>query len=395
MKHTTWKWFFIRRFLLILALVSFSEAALNLWYEEAVYPWVEETFHISFFMANGGSGQTVGMLLRGVAFLAALGVCSQFPNIAGVGLQGLAEKFAGKHLSSLIISQTSHMSPKETWIYVLGTALFSILVVLTLLLPYAVAAVAFSHMVGQHIRQLEEQERRQQEEYNRRRNLLLSDVAHDLKTPMTTVAGYAKALLEEEGAPRREYLEAIYGKSMQMGGLLNLLFEYVKLDSEGYQLDKTEEDLWELLRECIAALYLDFEEKEMELFLEIPEEEARMPVDKLQFQRVATNLLNNAIRHNPKGTKVSVKAEWEDGAASICIRDNGAPIPEKTAAYIFDPFVSGDESRKSKGGSGLGLSIAHKIIAMHGGSLSLSQEPVGPWTKSFILCLNLPVDKGK
>ena len=154
------------------------------------------------------------------------------------------------------------MSPKETWIYVLGTALFSILVVLTLLLPYAVAAVAFSHMVGQHIRQLEEQERRQQEEYNRRRNLLLSDVAHDLKTPMTTVAGYAKALLEEEGAPRREYLEAIYGKSMQMGGLLNLLFEYVKLDSEGYQLDKTEEDLWELLRECIAALYLDFEEKE-------------------------------------------------------------------------------------------------------------------------------------
>lgn len=224
---------------------------------------------------------------------------------------------------------------------------------------------------------------------------MLSDVAHDLKTPMTTVAGYAKALLEEEGAPRREYLEAIYGKSMQMGGLLNLLFEYVKLDSEGYQLDKTEEDLWELLRECIAALYLDFEEKEMELFLEIPEEEARMPVDKLQFQRVATNLLNNAIRHNPKGTKVSVKAEWEDGAASICIRDNGAPIPEKTAAYIFDPFVSGDESRKSKGGSGLGLSIAHKIIAMHGGSLSLSQEPVGPWTKSFILCLNLPVDKGK
>ena len=73
MKHATWKWFFIRRFLLILALVSFSEAALNLWYEEAVYPWVEETFHISFFMANGGSGQTVGMLLRGVAFLTALG----------------------------------------------------------------------------------------------------------------------------------------------------------------------------------------------------------------------------------------------------------------------------------------------------------------------------------
>ena len=383
MKHATWKWFFIRRFLLILALVSFSEAALNLWYEEAVYPWVEETFHISFFMANGGSGQTVGMLLRGVAFLAALGVCSQFPNIAGVGLQGLAEKFAGKHLSSLIISQTSHMSPKETWIYVLGTAFFSILVVLTLLLPYAVAAVAFSHMVGQHIRQLEEQERRQQEEYNRRRNLLLSDVAHDLKTPMTTVAGYAKALLEEEGAPRREYLEAIYGKSMQMGGLLNLLFEYVKLDSEGYKLDKTEEDLWELLRECVASLYLDFEEKDMEISADIPEEPLWFPADKLQFQRVISNLLNNAIRHNPRGTRVFVKAAAEEETILIRISDSGAEISEEVAEYIFDPFVSGDESRRSKGGSGLGLCIAHKIIAMHQGSLTFEKCSISKVSRSI------------
>lgn len=394
MEHTTWKWFFIRRFLLILALVSLSEALLNLWYSSVVYPWMDKTLHVSFFMADGEGGQTIGMLLRGVAFLAVMGICSQFPGIAGVGLQGFAEQFAGNTLSGLIQDQTSHMSEQEAKIYFLGMALFSILVVFTLLLPYAIAAVAFSHMVELHVRQLEEQERRQREEYGRRRNLLLSDVAHDLKTPMTTVAGYAKALLEEPDAPRQEYLEAVYSKSMQMSGLLNLLFEYVKLDSEGYRLQKTEEDLWELLRECIAALYMEFEAKEMGLFLEIPEGEARMLVDKVQFQRVATNLLNNAIRHNPRGTQVLVTAECDGEPACIRICDDGPPIPEGTAAYIFDPFVSGDESRRSKGGSGLGLSIAYKIIAMHGGSLSLDQGLSGHWTKSFNIILDPSVDKG-
>lgn len=174
-----------------------------------------------------------------------------------------------------------------------------------------------------------------------------------------------------------------------MSGLLNLLFEYVKLDSEGYRLQKTRENIWELLRESIAGLYMDFEEKEMDILPEIPEGECFLQVDRLQFSRVIANLLNNAICHNPNGTRVSVEAEAGDGEAVIRVRDNGAKIPEGTAHYIFDPFVSGDESRRSKGGSGLGLSIAHKVIAMHGGSLSLEQEPEGPWTKSFVIRLDI------
>lgn len=75
---------------------------------------------------------------------------------------------------------------------------------------------------------------------------------------------------------------------------------------------------------------------------------------------------------------------------SIRVSDDGVRIPEETAKYIFDPFVSGDESRRSKGGSGLGLSIAHKAIAMHGGTLTLEQGPEGPWAKSFVVCLGGP-----
>ena len=166
-----------------------------------------------------------------------------------------------------------------------------------------------------------------------------------------------------------------------------LFFEYVKLDSEGYRLNRTEENLWELLRETIANLYMDFEEKKMEILPEIPEEEVRLKVDKVQFQRVVSNLLSNAVRHNPEGTRVWIKAEWEEEQATVRVCDDGPEIPLEMAAYIFDPFVLGDESRRSKGGSGLGLSIAWKIIDMHGGSLTLEQEEGEVYTKTFLIRL--------
>ena len=389
MEHKAWKWFFIRRFLLILALVSLSEWLLNLFYHNCLYPWLEEVFHIRFFMAGWEGGRSISLLFKGVLYLAARGVSSQFPDVSGDWLQWAAEQAAGNKLMRELLGQTAHMSQREARFYLAGTAVLAVFIILTMLLPYLAAALVFSHMVEVHIRDLEDQDQKQREEYSKRRNLLLSDVAHDLKTPMTTVAGYAKALLEEGDAPREEYLKAVYQKSMQMSGLLNLLFEYVELDSEGYRLQKTKENIWELLRESIAGLYMDFEEKEMEILPEIPEGECFLQVDRLQFSRVIANLLNNAICHNPNGTRVSVEAEAGDGEAVIRVRDNGAKIPEETAHYIFDPFVSGDESRRSKGGSGLGLSIAHKVIAMHGGSLSLEQEPEGPWTKSFVIRLDI------
>ena len=389
MKHNTWKWFFIRRFLLLLILVSLSESLLNLFYSRIVYPWLEEVFHIGFFMADWEQEQTLGLLIRGVLYLSVTGFGSHFPGIAGVGLQGAAEHFAGSRLTEYLSERTSHMSGRETQIYLMGTALLTIIIIITLLLPYLIAALLFSRMAELHIRQLKEQERQQREEYDRRRNLLLSDVAHDLKTPMTTVAGYARALLEERDAPVQEYLEAIYGKSMQMNGLISLLFEYVKLDSEGYQLKKSRENLWELLRKCVADLYLDFEEKEMEVFADIPEESLWFSVDKLQFERVISNLLNNAVRHNPRGTAVWIKAKEEDETITIRISDNGPVIPPETAKYIFDPFDSGDESRRSRGGSGLGLCIAHKIISMHEGSLTLNQEEEEGSVKSFVIQLQI------
>ena len=179
MKHNTWKWFLIRRFLLILILVSLSESLLNLFYGRMFYPWLEEKFHINFFMAKWEQEQTLGLLLRGVIYFSVTSLGSQFPDIAVLGLQRAAERFAGQQMTDYIMGQTRHMSGREARIYLAGTAALTILIVITLLLPYLLAALAFSRMVALHIRQIETLEQQQREEYDRRRNLLLSDVAHD------------------------------------------------------------------------------------------------------------------------------------------------------------------------------------------------------------------------
>lgn len=395
MNNKEWKIFLIKRFLLILFLVSMSERLLNGIYEEAVFPWLSDYLHIEFFTAGLESGQSVSALCRGGLYLAVMGICNQLPDVAGFALRTFGEQLAGSVMTGKISSQTLQMNPGQRNFFILGMIALTVLILLTLLLPYVLAAIVFGQTVSVQIQRMEEQERQQKAEYDSRRNLLLSDVAHDLKTPMTTVAGYAKALVEqgeqEEGIPRekqREYLEAIYNKSMQMSGLLSFLFEYVKLESEGFKLNKTKIDIFELLRECVAGMYMDFEEKGMEILPLIPEEEVFLEVDAVQFHRVINNLLSNALRHNNPGTKVWVMAEAEDDEIIIRVCDSGAVIPQETARYIFEPFVLGDESRNSKGGSGLGLSIAHKAVAMHGGSLVLEQGEWEEYTKAFVIRLS-------
>ncbi len=387
MKHKEWKRFLVRRFLMILVLVSISEWLLNGFFDTVLFPWLSDILNMEFFMVGLEHGMSIGVLLRGVLYLAVTGICSYFPEVIGAGLRAVSERWAGSVITERIARQTLHLSPRQTQIYIWGMVAITVLIILALLIPYITAAFAFSQMVEGQVQRIEERERQQKEEYDRRKNLLLSDVAHDLKTPMTTVAGYARALLPEGTSKgqgewddgiyfqkRQEYLETIYNKSMQMSGLLNLLFEYVKLDSEGFQLKKTVEDLWELLRDCGAGMYMDFEEKQIEMIPQIPEGKCEMEADKVQIQRVINNLLSNALKHNQPGSCVWIIAEQEDENITIRICDNGAVIPEKTAKYIFEPFVLGNESRSGGKGSGLGLSIAHKIVVMHGGSLTLEQN---------------------
>ena len=227
--------------------------------------------------------------------------------------------------------------------------------------------------------------------YEKKRNLMLSDIAHDLKTPITTITGYARALndgLVQDKEKQKEYLATIESKAEHMNELIILLFEYVKLDSAYFSLNIEDKDIAELLRKNVAFLYSDIEEHNMHLEIDVPEEPCIVPLDTLQFSRVITNLMTNAIKHNESGTCIRLELIQGKKYITIKITDSGKLIPNFLAEHIFEPFAIGDSSRKSQTGSGLGLSIAEKIVQMHGWELILEQnEEKGE--KSFIINIKM------
>ena len=275
---------------------------------------------------------------------------------------------------------------------VLGLATRSVIAVLLvmtvslLIAPIIFGILIYAGSVVRRVDALQREREAEREAFDMRRNLMLSDFAHDLRTPIMTISGYAGALSDgmvKDPAMQTEYLDAIRRKSERMAELIGLLFEYVKLGSVGFSLKKKLIDLNALTAECAAALYTDIEEAGMTLTAEIPEIPFTIEADRTQLGRVLTNLITNAIRHNPAGTEIAVSVRRLAGAELVAVADTGVEIT-KPVEELFDPFVKGDDSRSESRGSGLGLSISKKIADMHGYKLTL-QQPAGAYTKAFVL----------
>lgn len=218
---------------------------------------------------------------------------------------------------------------------------------------------------------------------------LFSHIAHDLKTPMTTITGYAGALADgmvEDPGKQREYHLAMKEKSLQMNELLDRLLTYSKLSDPLYRPKAAVIDLAELLRAACASLFGEMEHKQMELELRLPDGPVFYEADALELNRALGNLLTNAIRHNPPGTFLSVGLAEEPEHIAIQIADSGGAIPETIAKNLFEPFISGSGSRSSGSGTGLGLAIVKKVAAQHSGEVFVSDAPE-PCTKMFVLRL--------
>ena len=296
------------------------------------------------------------------------------------------EGYVNSKIPALNGSQSvTQMSNPDLVIF--GLILFGTL--LLLLIPPVLGALWFAWLTTREIRKLEKARDDAKKELDSRRNLMLSDIAHDLRTPITTISGYAKALADgvvTDEAKKQEYLQAVQVKSARMNDLIQLLFEYVKLDSEGFRLNRQTFDVSELLRQNAALIYSDMEEAGMQFDIDIPEDACLIYADQLQMSRVITNLLNNAIKHNAAGTRIALSLKIKENTVYITVADTGTAISPEVAEHIFEPFVMGDESRSSRGGTGLGLSIAHKIIQMHGWRLELKQNFSG-YTKAFMIII--------
>lgn len=372
------RWFLIERFLLIMAGIYISGELISMLYRGVVFPILFGVLKQQQIEITNQTG-TIGFLLQVLLYYAA----DFLPNGPGGVLRGMVSNSLSESWQISIHSVMASGIVGEILGKVLLLLLFMMLLVS--LLPYIVGAFLYYKIVTNKVNELLERDKEQRRQFDRKRNLLLSDIAHDIKTPITTICGYSRALADgvvtEE--KQQEYLDAIYAKSMRMSDLITLLFEYVKLDSEGYALQKEEGDFAELVRESTALLYADFEEKAMQVDIRVPENPVPYEMDKLQMGRAVTNLLTNAIRYGRQGGKVLI--QLEEGVLTVA--DDGMEIEPEFAEHIFEPFSRADKARSTKGGSGLGLSISAKVVQMHGGSLELHTDYGKGYTKAFMIRL--------
>ena len=377
------KGFILSRFFIVLVIVSVVELIVVALTNTYLIPLM---FRITKFNTVIQLDGAEGLFIVAFVLLATWLVNKLFPlvNASPVQVNNFLENMlARRGLTGIDSADANELirviseEPKVVW-SIVGSL---VLIGLILITPYVVGGIVFSISVAKGVRKLEREQEEKRKEEEKRRYLMISNIVHDIKTPMTTVYGYAKALNDGivPDAKKPEYLEAIMAKSDRMNEVVALLLDYVKLDSEGFTIKKERIDICELVRSCCAFSYTDVESAGDEIDIDIPDYSIFIEADNIQLSRVVTNLITNAIKHNPKGTKIKISVTTESKTMAddvrIFVADSGKEIPSPLCDQIFDPFVTGDESRASGAGTGLGLALSNRICEMHEFTLKLVQVP--------------------
>ena len=234
-------------------------------------------------------------------------------------------------------------------------------------------------------------------QYEQESRELISNISHDLKTPLTAIKGYAEGLMDgvaDTPEKMEKYVKTIYTKANDMSVLVDELSFFAKIDSNTVPYNFAILDANEYFMDCIDELSLDLEVKNMELQITNHlKPGTKISADPEQLKRVINNIVSNSVKYLDK-EKGLIKMRLDDTGQFIRIEleDNGAGIAAKDLPYVFDRFYRADASRNSKkGGTGLGLAIAKKIIEEHGGKIWAASEFGNGTTIGFTLPIYPPV----
>jgi len=211
----------------------------------------------------------------------------------------------------------------------------------------------------------------------RSKDQLVMNLAHDLRTPLTSVIGYLDYMLQHEeleSERRKHFMSIAYTKSKRLESLIEQLFEITVMNYGQLSLQIAVLDLAELLAQLTEELYPLFEKHQLQSRLELPPK-LIVEGDGELLARVFENLLSNAARYGGDGQYIDVVAVTNEHEASISVRNYGSVIPENELQHIFDIFYRGDKARvQHTESTGLGLFIAKNIVEQHGGKIEVSSD---------------------
>ena len=214
-------------------------------------------------------------------------------------------------------------------------------------------------------------------EAEQRKNDLVVYLAHDLKTPLTSVIGYL-TLLRDEGQIseelREKYLSISLEKAEHLEDLINEFFEITRFNLSHITLEYSRVNLTRMLEQLTYEFKPMFLEKRLECELTIAKD-TQLRCDVNKMQRVFDNLLRNAVNYSYEDSTIQIIGEEQYGALQLRFRNHGNTIPPEKLERIFEQFFRLDTARSSRsGGAGLGLAIAKEIVELHGGSITAKSE---------------------
>ncbi len=218
------------------------------------------------------------------------------------------------------------------------------------------------------------------DENEKRKNNLITNVAHDLRTPLTSIIGYLDILntrvLDEEN--RRKYTKIAWDKALRLQAMIEDLFSFTKLSYGQMPIRRERLDLVRLLRQQIDEFYPQFREQQLTCDFESEMPEAMIDADGSLIARAFENLLSNAVKYGRDGKVVRMLVKKKDDKVSVSVINYGIVIPSESIPFIFEKFYRVEGSRDTSfGGTGLGLSIAKAIIERHGGTISAQSSLEG------------------
>ena len=238
---------------------------------------------------------------------------------------------------------------------------------------FADMAENLNNMV-EELRQLMDKER----ESERTKNELITNVAHDLRTPLTSIIGYLELLsgpvkLNEE--MQKKYLDITYKKSKRLQKLIEDLFGFTKLNYGKISMKVSKVDIVKLLSQMLEEFYPNFMEKNLAYELQSNVTAKVITADGNLLARLFDNLINNAIKYGSEGKKIIVKVDATDTVVTVSVTNFGYVIPKEELPLRFEKFYRVEQSRSvNTGGTGLGLAIAKNIVDMHGGTIGVTSD---------------------
>ena len=227
---------------------------------------------------------------------------------------------------------------------------------------------------------------------------LISNISHDLKTPITAVKGYVEGIMDGVAdTPEKmdRYIKTVYNKANDMNVLINELSLYSKIDSNIIPYNFEKININSYFKDCVDEIGADLEQRGMMFsYRNYCAANVMVTADPEQLKRVINNIINNACKYNNKAKgKVGITLTEYDRKVQVAIKDNGIGISKEDLPHIFRRTYRADMSRNSAGGSGLGLSICKKIIEEHGGEIWAESKLRAGTTIFFTL--NKVIDQSK